>query len=73
MRTDSNRSPERTRWIQWRANRLATAGFPAALADCLAREDRIDLHELLELVDRGCPPPLAARILAPCDDRGERS
>jgi hypothetical protein len=33
----------------------------------LARK-RIDLHELLELVDAGCPPELAARILSPLDD-----
>ena len=25
----------------------------------------MDLHALLELVDRGCPPRLAVRILAP--------
>ena len=50
----------------WRASRLRDAGFPVALADALARE-RVDLHALLELVDRGCPPELAARILAPDD------
>jgi hypothetical protein len=27
----------------------------------------VDIHALLELVDRGCPPHLAARILAPLD------
>jgi hypothetical protein len=27
----------------------------------------MDLHALLGLVDRGCPPDLAARILAPLD------
>jgi hypothetical protein len=32
----------------------------------------VDLHELLVLVDRGCPPPLAARILAPLDGRATR-
>jgi hypothetical protein len=26
-----------------------------------------DLHALLELVDRGCAPDLAVRILAPLD------
>ena len=30
-------------------------------------DDDVDLHELLVLVDRGCPPELAARILAPLD------
>jgi len=38
------------------------------LAEILARQDRVDLHELLQLVDRGCPPPLAARILAPLEE-----
>jgi hypothetical protein len=33
----------------------------------LARDPRTDLHALLELVDRGCRPELAARILAPLD------
>jgi hypothetical protein len=27
----------------------------------------VDLHDLLNLIDRGCPPPLAARILTPLD------
>jgi hypothetical protein len=35
----------------------------------LASDDRIDLHALLELIDRGCPPELAARIMAPLTDR----
>jgi hypothetical protein len=33
----------------------------------LAHQEQVDLHELLKLVDRGCPPHLAARILAPLD------
>jgi hypothetical protein len=47
---------------------LERAGFTAPLAEALANDRRIDLHALLELVDRGCPPQLAARILAPLDD-----
>lgn len=35
------------------------------LAASLASDVRLDLHELLQLIDRGCPPELAARILAP--------
>lgn len=50
----------------WRRRRLIAAGFDAQLAARLAAS-RIDLHELLVLVDRGCPPHLAARILAPID------
>jgi hypothetical protein len=59
--------------VQWRAERLLGAGFPADLAQRLAREDQVDLHALLELVDRGCPPQLAARILAPLDDPLEQA
>jgi hypothetical protein len=58
--------------IAWRVCRLREAGFSAALAEALARQ-RVDLHALLQLVDAGCPPDLAARILSPVDDpRGTR-
>jgi hypothetical protein len=53
------------RWVAWRRECLLRAGFSPALADELAREHRVDLHALLDLVDRGCSPALAARILAP--------
>jgi hypothetical protein len=53
--------------VGWRRRRLQRAGFEPALADVVARDCAMDLHALLELVDRGCPPPLAARILAPLD------
>lgn len=49
----------------WRRCRLLEAGFPARLADAVASDPRFDLHALLQLVDRGCPPELAARIVAP--------
>jgi hypothetical protein len=77
MSIDSRRVDDRARWVRWRTRRLLSAGFPAGLAERLARADRIDLHRLLSLVDRGCPPDLAARILAPLDDddseTGERT
>jgi hypothetical protein len=53
--------------VAWRRDRLAAAGFAAALARTLARDRRIDLHALIELTERGCPPETAARILAPLD------
>jgi hypothetical protein len=59
-------------WTEWRDRRLRAAGFPRELAHQLACERRIDMHEVLELVDRGCPPHLAARIVAPLDERDER-
>jgi len=54
----------------WRRCRLLEAGFPEELATRLADTPRVDLHALLQLVDRGCPPQLAARILAPLDAGG---
>jgi hypothetical protein len=53
--------------VGWRRRRLCRAGFEPALADAVARDCAMDLHALLGLVDRGCPPALAARILAPLD------
>ena len=52
----------------WRRSQLSQAGFPAPLASQLARDGRYDLHALLELVDHGCDPALAVRILAPLDE-----
>ena len=49
----------------WRRQVLEQAGFEQALASELADRGDVDLHDLLNLVDRGCPPELAARILAP--------
>ena len=53
--------------IGWRERRLAAAGFGPRRAAELARDRRLDLHALIELVERGCPPELAIRILAPLD------
>ena len=52
----------------WRHRQLIEAGVPHGLALRLARDPRYDLHRLIELVERGCPPALAARILAPLDE-----
>lgn len=49
----------------WRRQTLRHAGFDDTLARDLAADGGVDLHDLLELVDRGCPPEVAARILAP--------
>ena len=53
--------------VLWRAVRLRDAGFSPDLADALARDCAYDLHAVLELMDQGCAPDLAARILAPLD------
>jgi hypothetical protein len=71
MRTDTwTRTPdqaERERVVAWRRDRLRDAGFGPDLAGVLAADSRVDLHALLQLVERGCPPVLAARILAPME------
>ena len=59
--------------VAWRRRSLIGAGFPAGAARDLAIDERVDIHALLELTDRGCPPLLAIRILAPLDDEPERT
>jgi hypothetical protein len=56
----------------WRREQLVLAGFERERATRLAQDGRWDLHALLELVDRGCPPGLAERILAPLDAGSDR-
>ena len=51
----------------WREQRLLRAGVEADLAATIAADCALDLHAVIELVERGCPPRLAARILAPFD------
>jgi hypothetical protein len=51
--------------VAWRVRRLIEAGFTKPEATRLANSYDIDFHALLELIDRGCPPGLAARITAP--------
>ena len=53
--------------VAWRRARLRKAGFDAALTEQLSHECAVDLHALIGLVEGGCPPPLAARIMAPFD------
>jgi hypothetical protein len=60
-------------WVRWRAERLVSAGFDGELAARLAGQERVDLHAVLELLDRGCPAHLAARILWPLDEPREQA
>ena len=55
----------RHRYVDWRTQRLLDAGFGEADASRVGHDPGYDLHALLELIDRGCPPALAMRILAP--------
>ena len=52
----------------WRRRQLEQAGFSAPLATLVARDSRYDLHGLLELLEHGCSPELAVRILAPLEE-----
>jgi hypothetical protein len=54
--------------VAWRTRQLLASGFDPDLAAELAAAGTYDLHALIGLVERGCPPSLAARILAPLDD-----
>jgi hypothetical protein len=49
---------------RWRAAELLRVGFDGDDAVALAARFDIDLHEAIELVQRGCPPQLAIRILS---------
>ena len=66
--TEASGRVPRTDVEAWRLRRLVDAGFALPLALQLAATPGVDLHALLALVDRGCPPELAARILSPLDD-----
>lgn len=63
------RSPE---VVAWRLEQLLGVGFDLELSDKLARECGIDLHALVELVEHGCPPRLAAQILTPLEGESRR-
>jgi hypothetical protein len=53
--------------VSWRRDQLTANGFPLPLAARVAADRRYDVHALIELVERGCPPELAERILAPLE------
>jgi hypothetical protein len=54
---------ERHRIERWRAEELERAGYgPAEAAELAGRHD-VDLHLAVELLEKGCPPELALRIL----------
>ena len=68
MRTELSANLDRDGIAAWRRKQLVAAAFPLPLAAQLATDGRFDLHALIGLVERGCPPELAARILAPIEE-----
>lgn len=47
----------------WRLEALERAGYDAEAAMVLAASHEVDLHRAVELLERGCTPELALRIL----------
>jgi hypothetical protein len=47
----------------WRSSQVTRSGFPAKDGIRLARRTNVYLHQVADLVARGCPPNLASRIL----------
>ena len=68
MRTHTTNEGTQQGLVRWRRQQLVDSGFPLPVAARLASDSRYDLHALIDLVERGCAPDLAARILAPLDD-----
>lgn len=56
------------RELNWRRMELLRCGFPRSLAARVARDERYDLHQLIELVQQGCSPALAVRIVSPAGE-----
>jgi len=67
MRTETTSATSGTDVVRWRREQLVHTGFPLPLAAEIAEDTRYDVHALIELVERGCRPELAMRILAPLE------
>jgi hypothetical protein len=55
--------PEHERVERWRAEALERAGYDAAAAAELAARPDVDLHQAIGLLENGCPPETALKIL----------
>jgi len=49
--------------VAWRLDQLVRAGCEPTGAEILARRSHVDLHEAIELLERGCPTFFALEIL----------
>jgi hypothetical protein len=67
MQTETPQKQEEAEVVSWRRDQLVHSGFTLPLAARLAEDPRYNLHALIQLVERGCPPELAVRILAPLE------
>jgi len=70
MSMSAHSAPAQVDVVGWRERRLEAAGFDRRTARRLSSDCGFDLHRLITLVESGCPPHLAVRILAPLDGDG---
>ena len=70
MGTDTTTARAAHDIVRWRREQLVHAGFPLPLAVRIGKDGRYDLHALIGIVERGCEPVLAVRILAPLEEDG---
>jgi hypothetical protein len=68
MQTETTTGAATDEVFHWRSEQLAGSGFTPRLGAVIAADPRYDLHALIDLVEHGCRPDLAARILAPLGD-----
>ncbi len=69
MRTTTTEERAAHDVARWRREQLTRSHFPLPLAARVAQDARYELHALIELAERGCPPDLAVRILAPIEEK----
>jgi hypothetical protein len=63
MQTLEPLQDERAKVQGWRLHVLVEAGYPIDLAERIAADGDVDLHDAVELLESGCSPDTAARIL----------
>jgi hypothetical protein len=60
---ESTGTEQLLRVLVWRFKQLCRSGFELELATTIAARMDVDLHDAIKLVERGCPPELAGRII----------
>lgn len=54
---------ENEKVTSWRLEQLLGAGYSVSIAERLAADFEVDLHQAVDLVRKGCRPVVAALIL----------
>jgi len=60
---EETESPEVEAVLRWRFEELLRAGYDAGNALILAGHAEVDLHAATSLLERGCPPETALKIV----------